>query len=249
MRKHTPSAIALCAAMTTGSTATAEGTWILGAAVFGETGVYVGQSDDVSLVPYIAYETERFEISILDGLSYHVIARDGPGDSSTELSFVLAPRYAPDFGDGALFDGLDRDTAIEAGLDGRYETGAFFVDARVVGDVSNTHKGYEASAFAGVQYDVGAFTFESGIGAKYRSSDLNQYLFGVSAADATASRAAFSPGNSTTGFASFSAAYALSDSVAVVGDITFEDLGNATRSPLVDRSSNTSVALGLIYQF
>lgn len=231
------------------SGAHADGTWTLGAIVEGETGYYVGQKDEVDLLPYISFETERFEFSLHDGVAYHAIQGEGPNGSAGQLSIVLTPRWEPDFSDDPIFDGLERDTAIELGVRGVYERGLFFVEGEALADVSDTHNGYEASAFVGLQYEAGAFSLEGGIGARHRSGDLNQHLFGVSASEANATRAAYTPGDSTTGFASITAAYALNDNTALVGDITFEDLGNMDASPLVDKGSNTSLAIGLIYQF
>jgi outer membrane protein len=231
------------------SAAQAEGTWIIGAVVEGETGYYVGHTDDVSLVPYISFETERFEFSLHNGVAFHALQRDGQHAGFRQVSLILTPRWEPDFSEDAIFDGLNRDTAIEAGARGQFQSGLFIAEAEALIDISDTHKGYEASAFVGLQYEVGAVSIEGGLGTRYHSSNLNQHLFGVSASEATSTRAAFSPGGSHTGFASVTVAYALSDNMAVVGDVTFESLGSMRRSPLVDTSSNTSVALGLIHKF
>jgi len=112
-----------------------------------------------------------------------------------------------------------------------------------------THKGHEASAFAGVTFETGALEIEAGIGARHRSESLNQYLFGVSSTEVNASRAAFSAEKSTTGYASLTGIYALDSDMALVGDISFEDIGKMDASPLVNKSSSTSIALGLIFQF
>ena len=249
MRKSNTLLATIMPLLAAGSGLHAEGAWTLGAIIVGETGYYVGQKDEVALVPYISFETERFEFSLHDGVAYHAFQGDGPNGSAARLSFVLTPRWEPDFSDDPVFDGLDRDTAFEVGMRGAYARGLFFAEAEALADVSDTHNGYEASAAVGLQYEAGAFRLEGGVGARYRSGDLNQHLFGVSASEAGATRAAFTPGDSTTGFASVTAAYALNDNVALVGDITFEDFGNMQASPLVGKGSTTSLALGLIYQF
>lgn len=248
MRKSNIILAAVLPVLSLGSGAYAQGTWTLGAIAIGETGYYVGHKDELSLVPYVSFEAQRFEFSLTDGVTYHAL-QDENSHGGVQLSFVLTPRWEPEFSDDAIFDGLERDTAIEVGVRGIYKNGLFFAEAEALADVSDTHSGYEASTFAGMQFESGAFSLEGGIGARYRSDDLNQHLFGVSASEATANRAEFTPGESTTGFASITAAYALNDKIALVGDVTFENLGNLDRSPLVDKGSNTSLALGLIYQF
>ncbi|MCY4334468.1 MAG: MipA/OmpV family protein [Litoreibacter sp.] len=241
--------VTILPALSMGSGAIADGKWTLGLIAAGETGYYVGEKDEIGLLPYISYETERFEVSLHDGLAYHVIKNEGPDGSAVQLSFLLTPRWEPHFGDDPIVNGLKRDTALELGVSGIYEKDIFFVQTEALADVSDTHSGYEASAVVGLQQDFGAFSLEGGIGARYRSSDLNRHLFGVSATEANARRAAFNPGSSTTGFASISAAYAIGANTALVGDISFEDFGKMEVSPLVDEGSNTSFALGLIHQF
>jgi len=246
------SAINLAFALSTftfASAAQAEGVWTLGAFVGGETGYYVGQHDEVGFGPFISFENEHFEISTSGGLAYHAIRSEGSNGTTTQVSLVLTPRWEPDFGDDPIFRGLKRDTAIEAGVRGRFENQLFFGEAAALADISGEHKGYEATAFAGVQYQLGGLNLEGGLGARYRSGDLNQYLFGVSASEANARRSAFKAKGTTTGFASITATYPLNDNVAVVGNLSFEDLGKMERSPLVDKGSNTSLALGLAYQF
>ncbi len=249
MRKRTLPRLALSLAIATATEATAEGTWTFGAVVDAETGVYVGQNDQATLIPYISYETERLVFSLHDGLSYRVLQGEGPDGQTGEVSVLLAPRWTPDFGKGPIFDGLDRDVAIEAGIAGRYEAGLFFFEGEALIDISDTHKGYEAKTFAGVQYETGRFQFEAGLGARHRSSDLNQHLFGVASSEVTATRAAFAPGSTTTAFASLTGVYLLRKNLALVGDIKVEDLGDLDASPLVDKSSNTSLTLGVLYQF
>jgi len=213
------------------------------------TGFYVGQKDEADLIPYISFETERFEASLHDGLAFHALNDVEIGGGDARFSLVLTPRWEPDFGDDPLFDGLKRDMATEAGLRGRFKTGTLFFEAEALVDISGTHKGHEASAFAGVTFETGALEIEAGIGARHRSESLNQYLFGVSSTEVNASRAAFSAEKSTTGYASLTGIYALDSDMALVGDISFEDIGKMDASPLVNKSSSTSIALGLIFQF
>lgn len=227
----------------------ADATWTLGAVVVGTTGPYVGQEDEAELLSYFAFETDRFEVSVTDGLTYDVFQGDGPDGEGISASLRLAPRWSPDFGDDPLFDGLERDTAIEAGAELSYGTRAFVLSAEILTDISDVHNGYQATVFAGAEVELGPVILEGGIGARHRSSDLNQYLFGVTAAEATTARAAYSPGDSTTGFASLTAILPLSDTMALIGDVTFEDLGTLSASPLVSDDQRTSVAFGLVYRF
>lgn len=132
---------AMIAALVT-SAAQADGTWTLGLLIDAETGVYVGAQDEAQVIPYIAFETGRFEASVSDGLTYHALTGETLGGVNGTVSLRLAPRRAPDFSDDPIFDGLTRDTAIEAGLAARAELADFYLSAEALSDISDVHNGF-----------------------------------------------------------------------------------------------------------
>lgn len=221
----------------------AEGVWTLGLIGRAETGYYINQDDEIEGLPYLAYDTKRFHFG-LDGIAYHAFQAD-----NAKLSVLLAPRLKPDYPDDTIFSGLNRDTAVELGFEGRYDFGVGYVGATGLFDISDAHNGYEVLTKLGFTHKSGAFSLDASIGVRHRSKELNQYLFGVTAAEATATRVAFQSADSTTGIANLRGVYSFKNRVSLVGDITFEDLGSMRKSPLVNKNTNTTVALGLIYQF
>lgn len=237
------------AALTLSSPTQAEGTWTLGLLIDAETGVYVGAQDEAQVIPYVSYQLGRFEASLSNGLTYDVISGESLAGVDGTLSLRLAPRWSPDFSDDPVFDGLTRDTGLEAGLAARAELADFYLSAEVLTDISDTHNGMEAQISVGFEQNFGQMFFDVEVGAAHRSADLNQYLYGVSASEATATRVAYAAGDSTTGFASLTAGYLLTDNMALVGQIAFEDLGDLIASPLVAQGQQTSLAVGLIFEF
>lgn len=230
-------------------TAQAEGTWTLGLLIDADTGLYVGAQDEADLLPYIAFEADQFEVSVHDGLTYDMLEGETLGGVTGTLSLRLAPRWSPDFSDDPIFTDLSRDTAVEAGLAARAELANFYLSAEALTDISDVHNGTEARLAVGFEQSVGRAFFEVEVGAVHRNAALNQYLFGVSATEATATRSAYTAGDSTTGFTSITGGYALTDTMALVGQIAFEDVGDLVASPLVAHGESTSFRLGLIFEF
>ena len=243
LKLSSTSAILGCFLATT-QTAHADGVWTLGLFASVEDGLYANSKDEAEVMPYFAYDTERFHFG-LDGIAYHAVVTD-----AATLSFLLSPRMEPNYPKGPVFAGLKRDAAVELGFDGQYNFGSVYIGASGLFDISDTHNGYELSTKLGYGFESGAFSLDANVGVRHRSKELNQYLFGVSPAEATAARAAFQAGKTTTAIANISAAYALSDQLSLISDISVEEIGNTRNSPLANNiKSNTSLAVGMVFKF
>lgn len=240
MYKKLMSAALTCIA----SGASAEGQWTIGALAIGATEVYVGDGDTASFAPIISYDTEKLHIGF-DGLTYQVYDY-GLG----QIDVAVAYRGAPAFPENnARFKGLKREDAVEIGLSTQLQFGDAYVGLDTLTDVTDAHGGTEADVTLGYEMNAGAFQFDAAIGARYRSAKLNQYLYGVTALEATANRSAFIAGDTTTAFANLTAAYPLTDSMTAVAQIGIEDIGKNFDSPLVSRSTATAVGLGVAWTF
>lgn len=226
-----------------GSAATADGNWIIGGFVGAEQNPFVGGEDTAEIIPYIAFETERFHIG-LDGISYTALETQ-----DLEVELFIDPRFAPSFPDTALFDDLDRDDAIEVGASLRYSFGEFYTDFALQGDVSGAHDGYEAEAAVGYQLETAGISLDLRAGLRARDSNLNTYLYGVSVEEATMARPTFEMDNTVNAFAELAALVPLSDSTFLMGEISYTDLGEAEDSPLIDRSDRLGMVLGVAFQF
>lgn len=221
----------------------AEGDWILGVLADGSQSPYVGGTDSVDLIPYIAYETDRMHIGI-DEISYELI-----DTGNLALSIMLDPRFAPDLPDTTLFDGLSRDTAFEAGFAASYGFGAASANLSLQHDVSGVHDGFAGELSLGYEAELGQIALDLTAGLNFRDSNLNNYLYGVSTANVTAERAAFEMDNTVNVFAEMTALMQVSDNAFLLGEVRYTDLGEAADSPLVDRDNVTDLTLGLLFQF
>lgn len=226
------------------SGASAEGQWTIGVLAVGATDVYAGADDAASVAPIISYDTDKLHIGF-DGLSYQVYDY-GPGQVDVALTYRGAPAFPKN---SARFDGLKREDAVELGLSTQLQFGNAYAGLDTLTDVTDAHGGTEADVTLGYVMNAGAFQIDAAIGARYRSAKLNQYLYGVTASEATANRSAFIADDTTTAFANITVAYPITDNVTAVAQIAIEDIGDNIKSPLVSQSTTTGVGLGVAWTF
>lgn len=247
MQKLKPNLTTILIALYTAvpSTSGAEGRFTVATGLGYGSEFYEGEESNTGVGLNLAYETEFYHLG-LDGFSYNVVRNE-----AFQVSVGLAPRLKPDFPDGALFSGLDRDNTVEGTLRATYR----FSD--VVGaslnlrhDLLSQHDGYELELAMGRTVAVGAATLALSVGARHRDADLNTYLVGVSASEATGSRPSYSPGSTTSPFAGVSFTLPVASQLALIGNMGLEYFGDAySDSPLVKRDYATSVGVGLAYSF
>lgn len=226
------------------NTAVAQGNWTIGVLAVDATDVYTGGQDAPSFAPIISYDTEKLHIGF-DGVSYQVYDY-GFG----QIDVGVAYRAAPGFPDkSALFNGLKRKDAVELAVGTQLEFGNLYVGLDALTDVTGVHKGTEADATIGYVMQAGQFQIDAAIGARYRTAELNQYLFGVAPGEVTDARSAFKADATTTGFANLTIGYPITDSVTAVAQFSIEETGKNKDSPLVSRSSAVGVGLGVAWTF
>lgn len=223
--------------------ALAEGAFTLGGFTSNDSSVYIDH-DDWSLMPYVAYDTDRFHIGF-DGIAYHLLDTD-----QTTVSVGATTNYGDIFDqDIALFDGLDREADLQIELTGSHDFGGFFVEGEVAVDVSDAKSGHLATVAAGYAADLSFASLSLKGGMTYTSDEHNQYYYGVSADEATTDRAAYLADDAFLPFIEIEALMPVSDNVAIVAQIEFRDMDDVKDSPLLDHDTSTSALLGIAYQF
>jgi outer membrane scaffolding protein for murein synthesis (MipA/OmpV family) len=225
------------------------GTWTFGLIASGGKSIYVGEKNKATVLPYLAFDSERLHFGVDDGLAYHFLNFGDPQTSGGQLSLVLAPRWETALRKSSIFDGMDRDLPIEGGVRGRYNAYGFFGEAKALFDISGVHGGYELEAALGAERQFGRFGFEAKLGARYRDKKLNFDLYGVSAAHATATRKHFTPDASVAGFASIGARYFMSEDLSLIGNVSVENIGKMKDSPLVERDHSIFLTIGIMKSF
>ncbi|MCE8008186.1 MipA/OmpV family protein [Aestuariivita sp.] len=221
------------------------GEWTIGAIAGYSSGFYKGEDSELGAAPLLSYSTDRLSIGF-DGVTYRAIQTD-----RFEAALMLAPRLSPDFPDDTpLFDGLDRDSALDAGFSLTYSSDRFYVSGSMLHDISSKHEGYEIETRIGTTVQAGRVAIDAGMGARLRDSKLSNYLVGVSKDEATADRPAYDVGRTVEPFVSVSLAMPLTERTALVGSVEYSMLDREIEnSPLVRKDNTYSVGFGLIYKF
>ncbi len=245
MSSRNTQAVLACVSVCCAVSAQAEGRWSIGLGAGVESEVYQGDDTNLGIGVNLEYETERLTIGF-GGLSYKAVSSD-----TYEFTLRVAPRFDPDFPDSALFAGLDRDTAIEAGFFVRRDFGNdISAEASFLHDVSSTHDGYEAQVQLTKAFFAQSARIDASLGLRYRDGDLNAHLVGVSAAEANSLRGAYSPGSTISPNIQLSATIPVTANSALIGTLAYEHFGGSySDSPLVENGGVAAAAIALVYQF
>ena len=166
------------------ATDTDKATWIVGARVNFRDTAYRGVGTEWGILPYIAYQKGKAHIGF-DRISYE-LATFGNENAKGTLSAMIRPRTGrPDPNDDAFF-GADRDFSIDAGLRARIDFPSFYLRSTLLADVTGKYDGFSLAARIGKVIPVGEYgSLDLSIGAAYFDQNLSEYLYGVSAAQAT----------------------------------------------------------------
>lgn len=178
-----------------------------------------------------------------------------PG-SDLRQGFAISPSFnmvgEREASDNDDLEGMeDIDRAYELGLRFSYGMGRL----TAFGTVRQGFDGHE-----GLVGEIGAkyrtdlsdrVTLWSGLSLGYGDGDYNDTYFGVDPAQARAHRPAYDIGGGFNKAAiSFEARYALTDTVALLGEVEYAKLiGDAENSPLVQDEYQPSLRLGVVRKF
>jgi outer membrane protein len=238
------------AAVLSGGTALAQSSpdgFTIGALGIVSTNPYEGADVSTAAVPLLAWKQGNLSISTGEGLRLKLL------DSSTlSFSAVVSPRFPPfDDKESSLLSGMDRGfTADMGGLVEFAPSDTTRFSLRAVTELTGEHGGQEVILGAQSRIAIGSFPVLLGGGAKWQSSDLAQYTFGVSPSEATGGRPAYAPGDSVIPFLSLGTIIPLNERSRVFGSLKAEFLPDSvTDSPTVDDNVVTSLAVGVSFGF
>lgn len=219
----------------------------LGLGVMGSSGLYVGEDSAAMAVPLLRYDSDAFSIGLPDGARVTLLDR-----SDIRLSAVISPRFsAIDASDAPELDGLNREFTADGGVQGRYAfSGRTQLRFRAVTELTEEHGGSEVALAARHAVPLGRvpLMFEGGV--TWQSADLTGYLYGVSVAEATGARPAYSPGDVVIPYLSVGTAVPITQKTRLVANIRADFLPDeVTLSPIVDEDVSVQGFLGISYSF
>lgn len=252
-RRFAPVALSLCAlAVSCGAVGQewkpgAPGVWGLGIGAGVERQPYTGIDNNKRLLPLLTYDSEYFRFAGLTA--------DWKFARTERFAFALRGKYA-------LGDGYEADDApVLAGMDKRkagfWVGGAATWNADVaklslelLGDVSGHSKGTQARLGIERSFTSGRFVFTPRASVLWADKQYVDYYYGVTGAEATASRAAYEGKSTVNVQAGLRTAYVLDPRQSLFLDVSATALGKEIKdSPLVDKKTVPAVAIGYLYRF
>lgn len=224
-----------------------ESTFMLGLGVSSEDSIYKGVGRETDILPMIAYEQGRLSI-FGPSVSYNLIEHD-----AFEVSLLAQYRMdGYDASDSADLAGMaDREGAFELGAAITYENDYGEWSAQALTDISNEHEGYELELGWEKPMRLSQnWSVAPAASIAYRSDDMNTYYYGVSAAEATVQRAAYTAGGDTIYELGISAQYTIDQQQGIRIGASYQKFGDEiSNSSIVEDDSSTEISAVYIYRF
>lgn len=220
--------------------------WGLGLGVGTESQPYTGVENKTRALPLIFFENRYVRVLGLGG--------DLKLPNAGPVSFALRVRYSPDGykeSDAPILSGMEtRKGAILAGGALAWRTDFGIVSAEALGDVSGASHGEQFKLGFDKPLRLGNFSVTPHVAAVWLDRKTVDYYYGVTDAEARVGRAQYDGRSTVNSEFGVRTGYALAPNQIVTLDVGATVYGSAIKnSPLVDRSSQTSVRLGYVYRF
>jgi len=212
--------------------------------------------------PYLASDNEdQRQLDLIPLYLYngkYLFARGTAGGvhvlQNDALEFNLYTRYRfqrLDPASNAFFTGLEkREQSLDAGIEFALRQNWGELKFDWVTDTLNRHNGQEVRASYRYRIAKGPWSVAPFISWTWQNENLSNYYFGVSAAEATAERPEYAPGESQWVSFGFNSSWQATDHVVLFGNVAFGGAGTEiTNSPLVEENSFSSVFVGGTYLF
>lgn len=239
-------AVGIYTALIMNSSICSAGEYQMGLGVGVSTAVYDEKKEvNVAPVPYLAYEGERFSVS-LDEISYKILNND-------EMSLAItASGRSTDFDvkdakkNKALAGIKERDGTIDMGIS--LEMNGLYLSAKH--DVGGKYKGYEINTGASIPLPVGKWVIAPNAGINVMSAELVGYNYGVKEAERTTTRAAYKGKSTVSPYVGVTAMYPINKKLGLLMATEYKKLGKGiTDSPITFKKHESSAMAGLVYNF
>ena len=201
-------------------------------------------------IPLFFYQREK--LSLYGPIANYSLLDDG-GWQVRGLARMRFEGYEED--DSRYLRGMDdREWTLELGGSVSRGFGPGELTALATADVLNEHRGHEVRLsydydFRGA-FNVPELSLTPGVGVTYRSSDLNDYYYGVRSDEATPGRLQYDVGDSSGLLTSLRLNYMLDEQWSVMAMASVQWLGSEiTDSPIVEKHYMASLLLGMMYRF
>jgi len=224
--------------------------WIVGAGVASYNNIYRGEGSEGVIFPNIIYNGERFfikngalNLSLLqkDAFSAGLIAK-------VQGNFLRDDR---DYDDNKVLAGLkERETNIDGGFYINHSTEMGRFNTTVLTDTSNEHNGHSVAMSYTFDLSAGGWAINPVIGVQWISDKKVNHLYGVSAAEANAYRAAYEADSAVNIFAGIRGRYEFNEQWDVNLNAGLTSLsGTIKDSSIVEDDLAYNVGMTINYNF
>ena len=223
-----------------------ESSWGLGLAVGAERSPYRGFDNKTRLLPLLSYENKW--------VSLFGLGADLKLPSAGPVSFRLRARYSMDgyeASDSPFLAGMEeRKDGIWLGGAAVWRNDVANLSAELLGDASGNSKGTKFKLMLDRRFQAGGFDITPRLAATRLDDKYVAYYYGVNVAEVRASRPFYQGSSAVNLEAGMRVGYAIAPRQSIFLDLSTTRLGSSIKdSPLVDRSSQSSVRVGYLYRF
>jgi len=220
--------------------------WAIGLGGGITTQPYAGVDRKARALPILFFENEYVRV-IGPGLDLK-LPDAGP------VSFALRARYSDEGyteGDAPILAGMaSRHGGVWLGASARWRSDIANLFTEVASDASGHSKGLQARVGVDKTFRLGRFSLTPSVSATWYDSKYVDYYYGVTSAEALATRPRYDGRATVNAELSLRSRYMLSPQSALTFDVGVTRLGaGITDSPLVDRSTTAKVGVGYLYRF
>ncbi len=220
---------------------------IVGLYMRSESSIYKNGKSETQVYPYIYYDNGSLYVQ---GATLGYRFYRGGITLSSEIDIELGEGYEKDDND-FVSDMEELDTPIHAGLVMETELGPIDLSISAKTDISGSHKGYLAEIEASKEWSINrSWSVELGVNTSYYDKKYNNYFYGVSNQYARADRQAYTAKADINYGMELQLRGELSDRWFLISELEYTHYGKeVTNSSLVDKKSETSIAIGIGYVF
>lgn len=211
---------------------------------------FVGDNSDWVPVPHVEYQSGMFFIKGLK-LGLDVLEFDNTKVDIHLKYQSLSFKPSDSHGEFTRLDRRKSTVLLGTGINHRFNND-LFVSAEINGDILGRSKGLSADANVGYYHYVNDhFTLIPLAGLKWDNNKHNRYYYGVSANEsAKTGIQQYRPGASFTPHIALGMVVKATDRFHILGGVDIQFLPSEVKnSPITNRSTLTSVALGINYNF
>ncbi len=215
--------------------------WSVGVAALLRDTAYVDADNDVLVVPLVQYQGEQLYLRGLR-LGWRSYEQEG-----TRVDLIAQARMdSIKASDLQSFDALrSRQRSIDVGVALEQDLGPLQLNFSVLGDLLGRSKGQELELALSYPKRFGRTLIAPGIGARWWSSRLANYYYGLDQIESPVN-IAYRPGSALLGEIGVSVFHPLGEHWALASSLRYRYLLSELRdSPLVDERSELALLIGL----